>query len=258
MKVVILDKRVRRNLELFRHLIHRQAEKTNKFFQVAKKTYNAYVNSNTGELRFTDLEKKKPQLGEEWKPIIIQLRPNGTGAFEVISADNNEVFDCNQIKPEAYALLSKTIHILNQLSYDPKQGNNPFWVLRHISHLDFVLSEEEEGQRNLIHDSWHNVNREEAEYLLQNQALGTYLFRKDEFAQMLEDTLNEESVEPVICITMTYCDFDGKVCDKTLVYQNIKWQFYNDDPSLCGARYDNVKDLINTMRDQLSEPLLAA
>ncbi len=258
MKVVILDKQVRRNLELFRHLIHRQAEKSNRFFQVAKKTYKAFVNSETGELRFTDLEKKKVKLGGEWKAIIIQLRPDKEGAFEVISGENNEVFDCNSIKPLAYALLSKTVHILNQLSYDPKQGQNPFWVLRHISHIEFVLSEEEEGQRNLIHDAWHNVNREEAEYLLKNQAPGTYLFRKDEFAQILEDTLNEESVEPVVCITLTYRDSDDRTCDRTLVYQNARWQFYNDDPDLCGARYDNVKDLLNSIRALLKEPLLAA
>lgn len=257
MKVIILDKRVRRNLELFRHLIHRQAEKSNRFFQVAKKTYNAFVNCNTGQLRFTDLEKTKIPPSKEWKPILIQLRPNDEGAFEIVSGDNNEVFDCNQISPEAYELLTKTIHILNQLSYDPKQGKNPFWILRHISHLEFVLSEEEEGQRNLIHDAWHNANREEAEYLLQNHSPGTYLFRKDEFAQILEDTLNQEAVEPVVCITLTYRDWEDKICDKTLVYQDARWQFYNDDPDLCGARYDNVKDLINTMRDQLKGPLLA-
>ena len=184
-----------------------------------------------------------------------KLRPSDEGAFEIISADNNEVFDCNLITPKAYELLSKTIHILNQLSYDPKQGQNPFWVLRHISHLEFVLSEEEEGQRNLIHDAWHNINREEAEYLLSTQSPGTYLFRKDEFAKILEDSINLESVEPVVCITLTYRDSEDKVCDKTLVYQDARWQFYNDDPELCGARYDNVKDLINTMRDQLKQSL---
>lgn len=256
MKVVILDKRVRRNLELFRHLIHRQAEKANRFFQVAKKTYKAYVNCHTGQLRFSDLEKKKKPLGKDWKPILIQLRPNEEGAFEVVSGDNKEVFDCKQLDEEAYSLLTKTIHILNQLSYDPKQGKNPFWILRHISHLEFVLSEEEEGQRNLIHDCWHDINREEAEYILADKNPGTYLFRKDEFAQILEDTLNEEVAEPVVCITLTFCDWEGKICDRTLVYQDVRWQFYNDDPDLCGARYDNVKDLLHTMRDELTNPLL--
>lgn len=258
MKVIILDKRVKRNLELFRHLIHRQAEKSNRFFQVAKKSYNAFINRKTGELKFAELDRKKTPLGDEWKPIVIQLRPNEEGAFEVLSAESSEVFDCSQISKEAYALLSKTIHILNQLSYDPKQGKNPFWILRQISHLEFLLSEEEEGQRNLIHDAWHNINREEAEYLLETRTPGTYLFRKDEFAKLLEDTLNEESAEPVVCITLTYRDWDDKICDRTLVNQDGRWQFYNDDPGLCGARYDNVKDLLNTIRDQISEPLLAA
>lgn len=257
MKVVIFDKRVHKNLALFRHLIHRQAEKPNRFYQVAKKTYKAFVNCNTGEMRFEDLDKKRSYPKGEWKPILIQLRPSEEGAFEIISPENAEAFGCEDLKEEAYVLLTKTIHILNQLAYDPKQGKNPFWVLRHIAHVDFVLSEEEEGQRNLVHDAWHNIDREYAEYLLKWTEPGTYLLRKDEFAQILEDCLNETLPDPVTCITLTYRDWKEKISEKTLIFKDQKWLFYNNDPDLTGPNFDTVKELLATMEKELKRPLLA-
>ncbi|NGX59492.1 MAG: hypothetical protein KR126chlam3_00644 [Chlamydiae bacterium] len=256
MKVVVLDKRVHRNLALFRHLIHRQAEKMNRFFRRAKKSYRAYVNCKTGEWYFGDFKKKK--LTEEWKPIVIQLRPNTEGgAFEVISPENEEVFPCKDFSPEAYALFTKTLHILNQIAYDPKHGKNPFWVLRQVAHVDFILSEEEEGRRNLIHEAWHRVNREEAESLLKDAPPGTYLFREDEFAEVLEDQLNENLDEPIKCITLSYRDRKEKICEKTLVFKEGKWQFYDDDVALSGESFDTVKELLDSLGDNLGSPLLA-
>ncbi|NGX47747.1 MAG: hypothetical protein K1000chlam3_01130 [Chlamydiae bacterium] len=257
MKVVILDRRVHRNLALFRHLILRRAEKMNRFFQKAKKSYQGYVNCKTGELRFAELEKKKV-FSEEWKSIVIQLRPNDEeGAFEVLSPESEEVFEYQDFSKEAYALFTKTMHILNQIAYDPKQGKNPFWILRQVAHVDFILSEEEEGRRNLIHEAFYNINRRKAEYLLKERSPGTYLFRKDEFAQLLENQLNEDLPEPIHCITLTYRDWEEKISEKTLVFKEGKWQFYNDDIELSGESFDTVKELLSTMGKELGSPLLA-
>jgi hypothetical protein len=255
MKVVVLDKRVRQNLVLFRHLIHRNAEKMSRFFKKAKKTYNAFVNCQTGEMRFSETEMTK---GKDWAPIVIQLRPNAEGgAFEVITPEGEESFVCERFSKEAYALFTKTIHILNQIAFDPKHRKNPFFILRQIAHVDFVLSEEEEGQRNLIHEAWHNVNRVEAEQLLKREKPGTYLFRKDEFAQELEDRFNEESEDPITCITLTWWDLKGRVIDKTLIYRDGNWQFYHDDIWLGGQTFGTVKELLASMSNRLSDPLLA-
>lgn len=256
MKIAILDKRVRRNIALFKHLIERQAEKRKRLFQLEKKAYPAYIHRKTGELRFSQLEKKDfPK--EEWKPIIIQLRPEEEGAFEVIVGDHEEYFDCDQLAPDAYCLLSKTLHILNQLSYDPKQGKNPIWVLRQLTNLDFEMTEEEEGRRSLIYEAWHNVNRLQAEHLLSGMPIGTYLFRKDEFSKNLEERLNEDFSVPILCITLTYSEWNKKISEKTLVFKDEMWLFYNNDPELAGLSYNTVKELLETMGDLLSQPLFS-
>ena len=257
MKIMVLDKLVRHNLTLFKHLIHRQAEKTERYFQVARKAYQAYVNTRTGELRFADLEKDI-SASSEWYPIIIQLRPDEEGAFEVLQSEGESAFDCTRLEPRAYALLTKTMHILNQLSYDPKHGKNPFWILRHVAHIEFLLSEEEEGERNLIHDAWYSCDREGAECLLRDMAPGIYLFRKDEFASLLEDSINENRAKPVTCLTLTFRDWEEKICEKTLVYCEEKWMFFNDDLTLRGIRYNSVMELLDSLGSRLSRPLWAA
>lgn len=256
MKIVILDRKVHQNLALFRHLIHRQAERMRKFFRVAKKSYRAFVNCKTGELQFADLIDKK-ELSKDWKPIIIQLRPNREGAFEVVTPGNNASFDCSDFTKEGYTLFSKTLNILNQVAFHPKQSKNPFWILRQVAHIDFILSEEEEGRRNLIHEAWHNVDRSHAEYMLKDRRPGTYLFRKDEFAVILEDQLNEDLTDPVICITLTYRDWEDKISEKTLILWKGKWSFYNDDVELNEPSFDTVQELLATMKDELSSPLFS-
>lgn len=257
MKVVVLDKLVRANLTLFRHLIHRQAEQAERHFKVARKSYDAFVNVFTGELRFKDLEIDF-QPSRDWCHILIQLRPDSEGAFEVLQPEHGEVFDCLTLKPEAYQQLSKTMRLLNQLSYDPKNGRNPFWILRHLAHIDFLLSHQEEGERNLIHNAWFECDREGAEKLLEKLAPGTYLFRKGAFASLLEDSINEERERPVTCITITYRDWEKKIGEKTLVHSDGEWIIFNDDINLRGPRYTSVKDLISSMGDLAIRPLLVA
>lgn len=256
MKIVVLDRKVYQNLTLFRHLIHRQAEKKKDFFRKAKKTYRAFVNCMTGELQFADLLEGK-KLSKEWKPIVIQLRPNREGAFEVHSPKSKEVFEYGDFSKEGYALFSKTLHILNQALYDPKHTRNPFWILRQFAHIDFMLSEQQEGRRNLIYEAWHDVDRERAEILLEERSPGTYLFRKDVFASLLEDQLNEDFAEPVCCITLTYRDWEEKISEKTLILKNGQWYFYQDVIDFSQPGYATVKELLDTMGKELGAPLYA-
>ena len=88
MKIVILDKNVRRNIELFRQLVHRQGQKREVLIENIKKGYKAYLNCQTGELRFT-----RPKGHEEWKSVILLLHPGKEGAFEVASEGKNPAFD---------------------------------------------------------------------------------------------------------------------------------------------------------------------
>ena len=100
--------------------------------------------------------------------------------------EDDSSFDCSQLEKKAYEVFAQTLQTLNQLSYDQKHSRNPFWILRQICQIDFMMTEEEEGQRNLIEDAWYDINREYAEYLLKDLAPGTFLFRKDEYASYLK------------------------------------------------------------------------
>lgn len=245
---------VRQNLTLFKHLIHRQAEKTKHYFQVARKTYQAFVNTHTGELRFAELDKEITS-SKDWHPIVIQLRPAEGGAFEVLEKEGKESFDCAVLEAKAYAMLTKTMHILNQLSYHPKQGKNPFWILRHVAQIDMLLSEQEEGEKNLVHNAWHPVDRKRAEKLLLGRPPGTYLFRKSEYASELEDAINENRSHPVTCITLTYRNWEEKISEKTLLFSDGSWMVFNDNVKLKGPWYPTVKALIASFEKELDQPL---
>ena len=131
MRVAVLDKKVRCNIALFKHLINQQAVKQKeRFYQLAGKTYRAFLHCKSGELCFPDLEKKQSFSKEQWKPILIELKPSkGEGAFSVKAVEEQGAFSCKELDPSAYIVLTKTLHILNQLCYDPKQEENPFWIL---------------------------------------------------------------------------------------------------------------------------------
>lgn len=255
MKVAVLDQKVRRNIELFKHLLLHQAKKSKKYVQTAKMTYKAFIHRVTGELQFFDLEKQELPK-EAWKGILIQLRPvEGEGAFEVVDLEDKNSFNCAQLDHKAYVILTKTLHILNQLSYDPKQGRNPLWVLRQVSLLEFEMTEEEEGRKNLIQDAWYEINRLQAEILLKRWPAGTYLFRKGEFAEALEENLNLVFPIPITCLTLTYCSGRNGICERIIVYKNGGWMFYNDDLTLSAPTYPTIEALLKTMGEKLAQPL---
>lgn len=256
MKVAILDKVVRENIALFQHLVQRFLHSRKLRYLSAKKAYRAFINCKTGQLKFADLQEKY-QHTNGWKAIIIQLHPidNEEGVFEVIAEETPNQFPCDELNSEAHVRLARTIHVLNQLSFDPRWGRNLDWILRHIADLTFEFTEIEEGQKNLVDEAWHNVDRMEAERLLLHTSIGTYLFRKDYFAQTLEEELNRDLADPILCITLTYKLSDEKICDKTLVYKNGNWLFYNDDPSLSGKMFPTIKALLSAMKEVLQFPL---
>jgi len=257
MKVVILNKTVRRNLELFRQLVHRQGQKRAQLLKGIEKGYQVFINCKTGELCFPGLKSGDFPAGE-WEKVIIQLHPTEEGAFEVVDENGSKVFDLSHLNTDAYNLFSKTINTLNQIAYDPthKHARDSFWILRQFANIDFVLSDQDEGVRNLVHDAWYSVDRIEAEQLLHGKKYGTYLFRKDIFAQELEDSLNEGSTSPVTCVTLTFTEKDDKIGEKTMVYREGKWLFYDDDPTLSSTGFDTVKELLDNKAKMLQQPLL--
>ncbi len=103
--------------------------------------------------------------------------------------------------------------------------------------------------------AWHDVDRLQAESLLEGKPMGTYLFRKDSVAKVLEEELGKELNKRVECFTLTYSQEDTKVSDHTIVFIDGSLQIYNDDPSLHQPKFSDLNALIGSLRDVLKYPL---
>lgn len=259
MRVAISDKTVRHNIELFKKLVRKQMGKKEKLVHIIKKSYVAFINRITGEIRFAELDEEIVK-GTDWKAISIRMRipeHREEGVFEILEGDNKEEqFDTTDLNPIAYRALAETVKTLNRLAFPSSKLKNVERIFQELSELEIEPNSEKKTSRDLIHDAWHQLDRIEAEKVLNDYPIGTYLFRKDEFAALLEAELNAKHSDHYIkCITLTYSEWDGKVSEKTLVLKDHHWQFYNDNLEIDGHAYPSIESLLKTMDEILRDPL---
>ena len=260
MKITILNQAVRQNVLLFKQLIMKTKQKIiEKQQKTATKAYAAFINRKTGEIRFAELEKNNDHFAsKDWKSIRIQVRasePEDTNVFEVTEERPEPgIFDYKDLEPRAYRIMTETIKLLNNLSTSSSASKNPVSALEEISILE-IEPLKEDRKKDIIHAAWHRVDRLGAEKLLRDQSVGTYLFRKDEYAYGLEEKLNEHFKEKILCITLTYRSVDKKICDKTILLRGDQWMFYDDDPNLRAIYYPNIESLLNSMGETLRQSL---
>ncbi|NGX44957.1 MAG: hypothetical protein K940chlam2_00097 [Chlamydiae bacterium] len=244
MKVTVVDRLIRHNIALFQHLMRRQLEKKQRFNELLQRTYRAYINCETGELSFQD-------LGKGWKSVLLFFSEKD-GEFEVNDVDNETCFDCSKLNEKAMKVMVDTLKTMSGVCAEPPQRRKIENIVRNLIELEIELPL---GDSDPMHAAWHSIDRYHAEYLLEKAAVGTYLFRKGEFASQLEEQLNEESIQPVVCITVTYRGWEGKIAEKIIVFRNGDWLFYDDDPDLEGECYSTLNELIATQEDLFRLPL---
>ena len=109
---------------------------------------------------------------------------------------------------------------------------------------------------DILQEAWFSLNRDDAERLLLKEPIGTYLFRKDSFAQLLQEVLRRSLKKSVHCYTLSYLDSEGIVRDHTIVHFNQTWLFYDDDPTLSGPSWNSIDELLKTIRSDAKFPLL--
>jgi hypothetical protein len=251
-KVTVVDRLIRHNIALFQHLMRRQLEKSKRFNELLKKTYQAYINCETGELSFKDLSKEKGALSDkEWQPILI-FYSEKDDSFEVKDGEDETCFDCSRLNEKAMKIIGDTLRTMSGVCAEPPLRRKVENMVRNLIQLEIELPIED---TNPIHEAWHGVDRYHAEYLLENSPIGTYLFRKGEFAIHLEEQLNEASSEPVVCITVTYRSGEGKIAEKILIFRNGEWLIYDDDPDLGGKCYCGINELLASEGNLLGKPL---
>lgn len=157
---------------------------------------------------------------------------------------------------EGEKLLSKAETHLQEVAEVLKKIFPKIEKLSALNHFHWQTPLEGQGEDSVIRLSWHDVDREGAELLLLKQSAGTYLFRKDPFTVTLQEILRRGLKKTVKCYTLTYLDTEGIVRDRTIVFANQKWTFYDDDPTLSGASWGSVTELLQSMGAHTKHPLL--
>ncbi len=228
------------NIALIIDTIRHQRKLPQRDSEQRQKTLEFTIDLKTGELRTTSPEGKSIEIHLDLDKQQVRVTEKlDTKQF------NLEVMDLKGLK-----VLSETCHYL-------KSALMHLHDIHEFSHIEFEPSVQEIIGRDFLQEAWHAVRREDAELMLLNTAPGTYLFRKDRFASVMEETISAAKKIRVRCLTLSYLDLKGQVRDKTIVTWKDHWLFYDDDPTLSGRYFESLEHLLSSMGEVLKRPLPA-
>lgn len=237
LRVHVQSEAVCRNIQLFKQIVKAYRE-------AADRKYVAMVNRLTGAMRFADTEVLNQH---EWKQIVLRFDLDKR-AVEIVESDNNAQSNV-ELDPQADRVMRETLKIFQVIV---GQIQN----LKDFAHVELETPSPQTGERDLVHEAWHQLDRIQAEELLHKRPRGSYLFRKDQYATLLEDQLNKAEKE-VKCITLTFLDENNSIRDKTVVKHVKGWIVYDDDPNLEGEVFETMSALLASMDTALKHPVLA-
>lgn len=262
MRVVVESAIVQKNIKLLKKIVEAHLHPEYSKAPPDLSTFAARINCLTGELIFSeDTESERIPKSKKWKPVCLRVRLGlhpEENCFEVLEEESNEVlFQCDDLDPTASRVMAQMIEVLNEVVGAMRHHpDHVAKILQEIVHLELESKRPTEAEGDIVHEAWHQVGRLEAEDLLLNKAVGTFLFRKDRFAEILEEQLSAHFREPIRCITLTYLDPDEKVVDQTLVSRAGKWYVYEDDPALEDSSFSSMPLLLKSFKHHLLTPLL--
>jgi len=223
MRIDVRSEVVRSNLELLKSLVYKSK----------KKEVQAYIETTTGSLI---KPKTTAAITKNWQAIWIRWNEE-TNQLEYAGADG--------LNQEAEKTLSETIRTINQLFKHEKHA------VDNIKDAQFYSPGSE-----LYLMAYHGkIDRTKAEKLLNGHAVGTYLFRIDPYATILEEELSLRFAEPIRCFTITAVAEKNKIVDHTVVERLGRFQVYNDDPMLERSSYHDLEQLLKGMKTQCRIPL---
>lgn len=259
MRLKIQDEPVRQNLEMFLQILRKVREKQTHQPTPVDKVFNAWLNRKTGQFSFAEVSEKNQYLGkQEWKPVQFMYhydQMKGEIAFFVYEAEEKrDVFHSQDLTADAFKILQKTMKVFSQITQQLKGPSDLDTKISVLSRL-IISPGVSHRDKNIIIDLWHEADRMEAESLLADFPVGTYFFRKDPYAQLLEQQLERQLGKKIKCYTLTYSQENNRVTDHTLVLAEGDWQIYNDDPSLNQQRFSNLDEIITLLKGVLKYPL---
>lgn len=257
----IRDETVRRNVEIFKIILKRAAHST-EVSQSEKKSHDfkAFVHRQSGEIRFSDLNSE-PLDSKDWVLVSFYFSLPERGGepitFEV-SGSKHAIFSWDGFRPQALNILKETVKTVQLVAKFLPAMQNLASTFREFSQVNLDSFLDEIPSKDLIHEAWAQADHVECERILLEKPPGTFLFRQDEFAAILEGQLSEAHKRQVRCITLTYINSKRRVVDHTLVRKKEGWIVYDNDPCLRGAIYPTVKSLLDSFRSVLRAPLLSS
>lgn len=223
------EKAVQYNVDTLLNIFHRvrqlQDKKTVRF--------RTWVDRETGELRFVQEGELKTPKGRHWQELeaSVVYHPESDQVCWEESHPSAINFSRAALK-----IFHETLVALKQL--EPK-------VAFHVKLADYLI----------INRLWYPCNRYVAEEKLLDQPVGSYLFRKDPFAAVLEQQLCVEHHETISLWTMSVLSAEKQCSDYTLVLKGGKWQIYNDDVSLTQDTFDSLTALLGHYKHLFRYPL---
>ncbi len=240
MHITVKDKTVKNNLELLKEILRRAKLKRPK----------AWIEVTTGEMR-----TEAPTQGK-WKIVQICLENISKNALcleiHEDTQDAEKKFDIQGWTMRARRVVLETIHAINVRLENLSQEKAEEFLDHFLSADIDLMTKHRQGGDDLVYAAWYDLDREGVERLLEGCPKGTYLFRKDPFASVLEQELRSRFGRDADCITLTYIDEEGLIRDKTLVYKGKGIVIYNDDPNVSGPSYASISDMILSMQPALT------
>ncbi len=254
MRIKVVDGPVRQNIELFQRVLRHHPHPRH-----STKLFKAWINRKTGQFFVDDIHEESSFLGKkDWKPvdIVCVYDPQlGEMCFLVEESElSKKSFRYDDLTPAAYAIMSQTLLLLNKISEQLKGPSDLETKMGVILKLELENAEPTKI-RNILLEAWHPSDRYQAEVLLWDKPAGTFLFRKDPYADLLEIQLERHHGKKVKCFTLTYSQSDRMFSDLTLVHYEGYWLIYDDDPALQEPRFSELMELLDQLRHLLKYPL---
>jgi hypothetical protein len=221
---------VRQNVDAFLDLFKRIRKQSSR----STVRFRTWIDCETGQLCFAEEDKLPPMLKDkQWKQLDLTCFYDEEAGQIRLEEQEPSAID---LAPMALRIFQESVRALKQL-----EGSTSCVV---------KLSDQ-----LLISKIWHHVDRYEAEALLFQHAIGTYLCRKDLFAELLENQLSRQMPQKISLWTITVVLPERKCSDYTLVHVNGSWQIYNDDVSLTQKTFSELAQLIESLKGICRYPL---
>jgi|GEM_PF-1385020 len=258
MKLKVESDVVRRNVELFKVLLKKSSQQTTSNTELQDKIYQAFIHKKSGELRFNEVSPEMTS-GELslWRPLSFKVftSPARKEKLECELIEQSLESSEEGIQPEALRVLQETVKTIRLMSrLLPSLQSLPRLFLE-FSQIHLEVSGLKVAKVDIVHDAWHQMDRLQTEALLSDKESGAFLFRKDEFAAILEDQLTNAHDRQIKCVTLSYLDAGRKICDLTLVKTDQGWLIYNDDPNLDEPTYPDMDAFLDNMKGVLFAPI---